>query len=117
MQTSIRLLALFALFALTVAPAVASDQAPSPARASADSTQLGGCPPPAQGVATLDTLESSAPVCSDGAPELETGVFFEPIEEMGPPIRRRYCRCGCGLTCETDADCGGASCDPFITCC
>ena len=28
-----------------------------------------------------------------------------------------FCRCGCGFPCATDADCGGASCDPFITCC
>lgn len=28
-----------------------------------------------------------------------------------------FCRCSCGFPCATDADCGGASCDPFITCC
>ena len=28
-----------------------------------------------------------------------------------------YCRCSCGYPCETSADCGGASCDPFISCC
>jgi hypothetical protein len=28
-----------------------------------------------------------------------------------------FCRCSCGFPCSTDADCGGASCDPFITCC
>lgn len=31
---------------------------------------------------------------------------------------RRYCRCGCGARCSTDADCGpGGSCVGFITCC
>ena len=28
-----------------------------------------------------------------------------------------FCRCSCGFQCSTSADCGGASCDPFITCC
>jgi hypothetical protein len=28
-----------------------------------------------------------------------------------------FCRCSCGFQCSTDADCGGSSCDPFITCC
>jgi hypothetical protein len=31
--------------------------------------------------------------------------------------RHGYCRCSCGYPCTTSADCGGASCDPFITCC
>lgn len=30
----------------------------------------------------------------------------------------RYCRCGCGVRCSTDADCGpGGSCVGFVTCC
>jgi hypothetical protein len=28
-----------------------------------------------------------------------------------------FCACGCGIRCETSADCGGAACRPFITCC
>ena len=31
--------------------------------------------------------------------------------------KRGFCRCSCGFQCATDADCGGSSCDPFITCC
>lgn len=31
--------------------------------------------------------------------------------------RRGFCRCSCGYPCTSSADCGGASCDPFITCC
>jgi hypothetical protein len=34
-----------------------------------------------------------------------------------PPHRRGFCRCSCGSPCQTNADCGGSSCDPFITCC
>ena len=36
---------------------------------------------------------------------------------LGKPHRRGYCRCSCGSPCQTSADCEGASCDPFITCC
>ena len=38
------------------------------------------------------------------------------IPESKAP-RHGFCRCGCGVTCETSADCGGAACEPFITCC
>ena len=31
--------------------------------------------------------------------------------------KRGFCQCSCGFQCATDADCGGSSCDPFITCC
>jgi hypothetical protein len=34
-----------------------------------------------------------------------------------PPRKRGTCRCSCGFPCSTDADCGGATCDAFITCC
>ncbi len=34
-----------------------------------------------------------------------------------PPKKFGTCRCSCGSPCATNADCGGASCDPFITCC
>ena len=36
---------------------------------------------------------------------------------MAKPQRPRTCRCSCGYPCQTSADCGGGSCDPFITCC
>ncbi len=35
----------------------------------------------------------------------------------GGPPKRGTCRCSCGYPCATAADCGGVSCDPFITCC
>lgn len=28
-----------------------------------------------------------------------------------------FCQCGCGITFTSSADCGGAPCRPFITCC
>ena len=33
------------------------------------------------------------------------------------PKRTGFCRCSCGFQCTSSADCGGSSCDPFITCC
>lgn len=31
---------------------------------------------------------------------------------------RGFCRCGCGVRCSTNADCGpGGSCVSFVTCC
>lgn len=35
----------------------------------------------------------------------------------GGPPRTGFCRCSCGFPCATSADCGGVSCDKFITCC
>ena len=31
--------------------------------------------------------------------------------------KQGFCQCGCGIRCTTSADCGGAACRPFITCC
>ena len=44
------------------------------------------------------------------------------LSEILTPDRREtaaggYCRCGCGVRCRTSADCGGAACVKFITCC
>lgn len=35
----------------------------------------------------------------------------------GGPPKTGFCRCSCGFPCATSADCGGVSCDKFITCC
>lgn len=35
----------------------------------------------------------------------------------GAARKTGFCRCSCGFPCTSDADCGGTSCDPFITCC
>ncbi len=41
----------------------------------------------------------------------------QPDTVAGGPKRSGFCRCSCGFQCTSSADCGGASCDPFITCC
>jgi hypothetical protein len=34
-----------------------------------------------------------------------------------PPRKRGTCHCSCGFPCATDRDCGGTTCDQFISCC
>src|ERR1051326_384496 len=52
-----------------------------------------------------DLLSQSATV----APQADKLAGARP--QMG------FCRCSCGFPCSTSADCGGVSCDKFITCC
>jgi hypothetical protein len=52
-----------------------------------------------------DLLSQSMPL----APQADNMAGARP--KMG------FCRCSCGFQCSTSADCGGVSCDPFITCC
>jgi len=44
-------------------------------------------------------------------------VATQPDTLAGGPKRTGFCRCSCGFQCTSSADCGGSSCDPFITCC
>lgn len=110
---------LFFALVLAAAPAAAAvgDAAPAPVPAPADAAPLGDCGPaaPVDIAALVEPVE--APVCSADAPAAGAGFLVEPVEQQGPPKRGGFCRCGCGITCETDADCGGGSCDPFVTCC
>lgn len=46
--------------------------------------------------------------------EFSLGISTTPTTGIKP---HGFCRCSCGYPCETSADCGGVSCDPFITCC
>ncbi len=73
-----------------------------------------------------------APACGVDALSLfpEAGVSTapkacgtRPAADLGVPeptflARLGYCHCGCSTArCRTNADCGGASCDPVISCC
>jgi hypothetical protein len=64
--------------------------------------------------ATLPGQAVKGEVCSAAQPEsaLELPDFMA-NKKLG------YCHCGCSSvpTCRTSADCGGASCDRFISCC
>lgn len=41
----------------------------------------------------------------------------QPDGVAAAPAKLGFCQCGCGIRCSTSADCGGAACRPFITCC
>lgn len=63
-------------------------------------------------LAPVASLQSE--VASVDAVSLESnleGLLF------AKPPRFKYCRCSCGVPCETDADCGGGVCRTGITCC
>jgi len=47
----------------------------------------------------------------------QTAASPQPDTLAGGPKRTGFCRCSCGFQCTSSADCGGSSCDPFITCC
>lgn len=57
-------------------------------------------------VISLDMLGQPAAV------ELQPGGLA-----AAAPAKLGFCQCGCGIRCSTSADCGGAACRPFITCC
>jgi hypothetical protein len=56
-------------------------------------------------VISLDTLPQTA------------GQDSQPDGLAAAPAKLGFCQCGCGIRCSTSADCGGAACRPFITCC
>jgi hypothetical protein len=91
--------------------------------------------PPASVAEASATVEPTAPVADPGAGVAAAAAAVAPDAlELNdtpvtpaegvlpdgaarPPHRRGFCRCSCGSPCQTNADCGGSSCDPFITCC
>lgn len=74
---------------------------------------------PAQEIEALFAV-AGPPVCEAeaAAPAPAAQPELEPILLQGPPPIRRFCRCGCGAGCATDADCGpGGKCVAFVSCC
>jgi hypothetical protein len=86
--------------ALALAPATGAGRAATPAPAA----QAAGCDVNGQAPSP-----QSFPCEQGNAPAGQT--------DQARPPRHGYCRCSCGYPCQTSADCGGASCDKFITCC
>src|SRR5689334_18137812 len=56
-------------------------------------------------VLSLDMLPQAAVLAS------------QPDATANGATKSGFCQCGCGIRCSTSADCGGAACRPFITCC
>lgn len=83
------------------------------AAAAAASTPVSNSQPvTAPDVAMKTALQPDLSLKSAIAPEL----LFTPTQ-ISAAKRHGFCRCSCGYPCETSADCGGVSCDPFISCC
>jgi len=105
-------LSLLPLFLLTLAaglsPAWADGPAPSNALAVLPAPTNAGCQPAALDLTGPNTCQ---------APKLSVGELV-PAPEFMANKHLGYCHCGCGpATCRTSDDCGGASCDPFPSCC
>jgi hypothetical protein len=97
---------------LCAAPGFAAETAGSPA--SAQPAVAPAAPPAGCGL-------SLAPLLSQGV-QGETCKQAEPASQVPDFMtsnRKGYCHCGCSSvrTCKTSDDCGGASCDPFPSCC
>ena len=105
------------ILAALALPATARDEAPVQVQPAAAGAPAADCAPAAPTVKPAPAA-ADIPICS-AEPDTLTGQLFPtPITQQGPPVRKHYCKCGCGATCTTDADCGaGGSCVAFVTCC
>jgi hypothetical protein len=96
---------------LSAAPAFAEEAAPQavPAVGAAAALPV-TC---GLGIATLPNANANGEVCA-AEPESKVPEFLANSKK-----RLGYCHCGCvnQRVCRTSADCGGASCDQFISCC
>ena len=114
-QKSIPALVLFAVAfvaLLCAAPAFAGEPAQSPAAspvAVAPASAPDAC---GLNLAYLASQPAQAETCAAVASKSE-------IPDFMTSHRLGYCHCGCvnQRVCRTSADCGGASCDQFISCC
>ncbi len=84
--------------------------------------------PPCAGALAMDTVAPSdaASIAVEGDTDSSDAKLdycpATPVQDKASPLsenarRHGYCRCSCGYPCRTSTDCGGVSCDPFITCC
>jgi hypothetical protein len=122
--TTLAATAATALFVITLSAEAASgatamyDKTPptSVAEASATAEPTPLVADPGAGVAAAAAAEARDGLELNYTPVTPVEAVL-PDSSGRPPHRRRSCRCSCGYPCETAADCGGSSCDPFITCC
>jgi hypothetical protein len=113
------LLIAFFVTLLGAAPALAAEAparavAPDRAAVAAPAPALPGCAASLDALADLAGLSESAPVCKlDAASTSGRRSCIIGVNCHG------YCRCSCSFRrdCNTSADCGGAPCDKFISCC
>jgi hypothetical protein len=111
------LLIAFFVTLLGAAPALAAEapaRAVAPDRVAAAAPALPGCAASPDALADLAGLSESAPVC-----KLDTASASGRTSCVIGVNCHGYCRCSCSFRrdCNTSADCGGAPCDKFISCC
>jgi hypothetical protein len=107
-----KVLFLVAVALVCAVPAFAAETAESPAVAQvtvAPALPAAGCE---LNLASLPGQSTQGETCTVKAPEAQ-------VPEFMASHRLGYCHCGCVAqrVCRTSADCGGASCDQFISCC
>jgi hypothetical protein len=64
----------------------------------------------------MPDLSLKSVISLDMLPQAE-GLASQPDATATGATKSGFCQCGCGVRCSTSADCGGAACRPFITCC
>jgi hypothetical protein len=112
------LLAILALMLLSIPSGeLVSGDVASPSKTAhtpaiqSDSILRSPCPPTLVAPEGMSSQESEVLAC-------EAAPAANMLPDLAAkPHRRGFCRCSCGAPCQTNADCGGSSCDPFITCC
>jgi hypothetical protein len=113
MSSALSILAMLFLFVVSLEPR-AGVQTVTPA--GPQNLAVPSTPPPSQ--CRMDFVmpqgAGAAILTSSSSASSQSESSFEPAAK---PHRHGYCRCSCGYACQTSADCGGVSCDPFITCC
>lgn len=114
-QSSFPAFVLFAIVFVTLlgaAPAFAGEPAQAPAGATATAVQAPSPNASTLNLADLSGQTTPAKSCAIAAPDAQVPDFMA-------SHRLGYCHCGCVAqrVCRTSADCGGASCDQFISCC
>jgi hypothetical protein len=88
-----------------------ADRTASVSEIQSTQTSLSACAPTFVAPEGMSFGKSEAAACD----ALPATAAFPGLDAK--PHRRGWCRCGCGASCETSADCGGSPCDRFITCC
>lgn len=97
-----------------VSPAALAEEAPAiAAPAAAPSVEVAQAPCGTPDLAALLDADNNVPQACGASLE----VAGTPEPEFLAAGKPGYCRCGCGARCRTDADCGGAACVAFISCC
>jgi hypothetical protein len=84
--------------------------------ATSDSSSSHATITPAIRTYLMPDLSLKAVFSADILPPTATPVS-QPDGLAAAPAKSGFCQCGCGIRCTTSADCGGAACRPFITCC